>query len=251
MELSHLKLDEIKYTARFVSDVPKFSSVNKSWHIMGVYFGGRARHFFADRELLLSDNTVFFFNRDEDYSVIEEEKGLALAIHFTTEEAIETKSFAVRVSNIGEFSRLFDKIEAEVLSKNRYLALIKDFYAFSELVQGVYEKSFFKTDKRISGAEEYILMHFKETDCLERAAALTGLSRRRFNELFKKHYNASPAAYVTYLKIKSAKELLRYEKASVSRAAELSGFSDMYYFSKVFKKETGLTPTEYKKTHNN
>lgn len=56
---------------------------------------------------------------------------------------------------------------------------------------------------------------------------------------------------MTYLKIKSAKELLKYEKISVSLAGELSGFSDMYYFSKAFKKETGLTPTEYRKTHNN
>ena len=51
--------------------------------------------------------------------------------------------------------------------------------------------------------------------------------------------------YVTELKIKKAKELLKLGY-SVNKVAEAVGFLESNYFTKVFKKITGVTPTEYK-----
>ena len=60
-------------------------------------------------------------------------------------------------------------------------------------------------------------------------------------------YGLSPIQYYHRLKTNYIKALICENKHSLSQIAELSGFSDLNYFSRFFKKNTGLTPTEYKK----
>ena len=55
----------------------------------------------------------------------------------------------------------------------------------------------------------------------------------------------SPARYITRVRIEYAKLLLRGEDASITYVAEASGFANANYFAKVFRKETGMSPSEY------
>jgi len=74
------------------------------------------------------------------------------------------------------------------------------------------------------------------------------ISEVHFRRLFRKTHNISPMKYVTSLRIEKAKEYLRSKEMSVAETAEKCGFTSSYYFSRVFKSETGLTPSEYVKT---
>ena len=70
--------------------------------------------------------------------------------------------------------------------------------------------------------------------------------------IFTDAVGTSPVEYLTDTRIKAAKQLLENSDISdntISKICELSGYSDIGYFSKVFKKKTGLTPREYRK-HN-
>jgi AraC-like DNA-binding protein len=84
---------------------------------------------------------------------------------------------------------------------------------------------------------------------LEKAASESKVTRRRFNELFKAQFNSTPNRYLTSVRIEKAKELLLTSKIPIKQVAELSGFEDFYYFSKVFKKETGLSPMQFRKAN--
>ena len=55
--------------------------------------------------------------------------------------------------------------------------------------------------------------------------------------------------YLTELRINKAKELLCEADVSVSDAAELVGYRDLKYFSRLFKKTTGISPSDYKKLY--
>ena len=55
----------------------------------------------------------------------------------------------------------------------------------------------------------------------------------------------SPVRFVTKMRIDYAKELLAANRRSVSEIAEMCGFSNAYYFSNVFKKQTGFSPSQY------
>ena len=62
---------------------------------------------------------------------------------------------------------------------------------------------------------------------------------------FKKIFKMSPVRFVTKMRIDYAKELLVTNRRSVSEIAEMCGFSNTYYFSNVFKKQTGFSPSQY------
>ena len=66
-------------------------------------------------------------------------------------------------------------------------------------------------------------------------------------ELFKKEFSLSPVRYVTKVRIDRAKELLVSGRHTVTEISELCGFENVYYFSSVFKKAVGVSPSEYTK----
>ncbi len=81
---------------------------------------------------------------------------------------------------------------------------------------------------------------------LDEVCAGVLFSKSYLKNLFKKNTGYSIMDYYTHLKIERAKILVKDGKLSVSEIAELLGYSSIHYFSRVFKKKTGLSPTEYK-----
>ncbi len=63
--------------------------------------------------------------------------------------------------------------------------------------------------------------------------------------IFREVTGKSPIDYLVGIRIRKAKELLT-EGFNVTETAERSGFNDIYYFSKCFKKHEGISPTTYK-----
>ena len=66
------------------------------------------------------------------------------------------------------------------------------------------------------------------------------------NRLFKRHTGQTIFGYLNALRIERAKQLLSTGFYSIAEIAEKTGFRDVYYFSRVFKKLTGVTPGEYR-----
>ena len=65
--------------------------------------------------------------------------------------------------------------------------------------------------------------------------------------LFRQEHGMAPHEYLVKLRLDHAAHLLRYEGASVSEAAYRSGFFDSLYFSRLFRKHTGVSPTQWRK----
>jgi AraC-like DNA-binding protein len=82
-------------------------------------------------------------------------------------------------------------------------------------------------------------------------AKQANMSTSYFRRLFKKVFSVTPMQYLQGIRIEKVKELLLTERLSVSEVADMSGFSSLYYFDYVFKKATGMTPTEYVRVYVN
>ena len=54
--------------------------------------------------------------------------------------------------------------------------------------------------------------------------------------------------YIVSLRMQKARELLRDESKSIEQIAELVGYNDYFYFTKVFKKSQGISPSKYRKS---
>lgn len=78
----------------------------------------------------------------------------------------------------------------------------------------------------------------------------TGFSEAYTRRLFMDAVGVTPVAFLNIWRIEAAKKMIREDKTASSfrQIAERCGFSDPYYFSNVFKKQTGKSPREYKKS---
>ena len=80
-------------------------------------------------------------------------------------------------------------------------------------------------------------------------AAECNVGRDRFLHLFTKNVGVPPQKHLTNVRIKNAKRMLIETDRSVADIAERCGFNDAMYFSRVFKKKTALSPSEYRKVY--
>lgn len=81
---------------------------------------------------------------------------------------------------------------------------------------------------------------------LDAVAAHAGYSRYHFIRAFKGVYGQTPGQYLSCRRTERAEELLRSASLSVTEICALVGFSSLGTFSTRFKKQTGLTPSEYR-----
>ncbi|MGW6455292.1 helix-turn-helix transcriptional regulator [Streptomyces sp. NPDC055078] len=84
---------------------------------------------------------------------------------------------------------------------------------------------------------------------LDAVAAHAGYSRFHFVRAFKAAYGRTPGQYLSHRRIERAEEMLRTADLSVTEICTLVGFSSLGTFSTRFKKQTGLTPSEYRARH--
>jgi AraC-like DNA-binding protein len=88
-------------------------------------------------------------------------------------------------------------------------------------------------------------VHFREKLTLEKVAKAHNISISKLKRIFRESTETSVVAHLTALRIKEAKRLIREGKHSFSQIAENVGFESIHYFSTVFKKHTGMTPSDY------
>ncbi len=98
--------------------------------------------------------------------------------------------------------------------------------------------------------EVYLRENFKKDISLSEVADKLGFTSDYISRTFKKYKNESPIKYITRLRINEAKQLLiNHPNIDIKKVGELSGYSDPFYFSRVFKSNTGLYPSEYRMHH--
>ena len=160
------------------------------------------------------------------------------------------------LSSLTEIERTHMKLIVETQSKQK---------GFKLFIQSYIELIFAQICRYLSGREdeeplnvqdERIVKVLNELDRLyylpldlDRYAAVCNVGRDRFLHLFTQTVGMPPQKYVTNQRIKNAKRMLSENRRSISEIAERCGFSDSMYFSRVFKKKTGLSPSEYRKVY--
>lgn len=106
------------------------------------------------------------------------------------------------------------------------------------------------SDYRItSEIKQYLSAHLYETVSLEKLAGDLGISPNTAMHAFKRDVGMGIIAYFTKLKIERAMLIISEGELSLRTISERLGFESPEYFSRVFKKQTGMSPTEYSKAH--
>lgn len=98
----------------------------------------------------------------------------------------------------------------------------------------------------IAASKSYIEANFTKNITLEDVSREVNISSYYLSRIFKEGTGENFIDYVTKLRIEKAKELLSTTQYSMKEICSICGYSDPNYFSKSFKKNVGVTPTEYR-----
>lgn len=93
--------------------------------------------------------------------------------------------------------------------------------------------------------KDYLEEHYREKISLDSLALEMGVSVSQIKRIFREYIGQNMVSYVTGLRISQAKRLIREGNLNFTQIAEKVGYDSIYYFSALFKKQTGKTLSEY------
>lgn len=103
--------------------------------------------------------------------------------------------------------------------------------------------------KPVRLAKQYINENYSKSISLEDVSSIIGFNSAYFSSLFKKETGENFIDYVIKIRIHNAKNLLLQSNMNVEDIAVAVGYSDIKYFTKLFKKKTGLNPSEFRRLY--
>lgn len=102
------------------------------------------------------------------------------------------------------------------------------------------------TQDAVAQAIDYMEKNYQKPLTLTVLANVVSLNYTYFSNIFKARTGVSVTAYLQNIRMQRAKELLISTSDRIREVAHKAGFSDERYFEKLFKRNEGMTPTEYR-----
>lgn len=205
-------------------------------------------------------HAVFYFpHEDQFYHYCGEDNPDVYWLHFTGSHTLpslgELGLLSQRVYNVkvkDRYSRILDHIIQELELKRRNYNMVAD-AQFQEMLcymsrEILAQKGIFvPRTKEVEQALQHFHTQFSKPFNLAQYAHSFNMSPCWFTRKFHRQIGISPQQYLTDVRITHACELLA-SGSSVAEAGETVGYEDALYFSRVFKKHTGQSPTQYRKS---
>ncbi len=136
---------------------------------------------------------------------------------------------------------------AELQSITDLSSLRAFFMQYVREILNAIEGSRQKESERVVGkVVDYIRDHFAEDVTLDEVSRMVDISPYYFSKLFKQEMGNGFIEYLTDIRIQKAKEYMANPKYSIKEICSMCGYADPNYFSRIFKKYVGLTPSEYR-----
>jgi two-component system response regulator YesN len=134
-----------------------------------------------------------------------------------------------------------------VIQTDNYEQLRKWFIEkVTEACRNILSKREEQTNGIIAKAKTFIEENYSKDISLDDVSRIVDISPYYFSKLFKEVTGENFIEYLTNIRIEEAKKLLQNRDLSIKNICADTGYSDPNYFSRIFKKQVGVTPTEYR-----
>lgn len=101
---------------------------------------------------------------------------------------------------------------------------------------------------RVSRITDFLDRNYQRKISLKEICEVTSLTESNTIKLFRRNFGLTPINYLNKIRVNNAKEQLLKTQKSIKEIAYLNGFTDEYYFSRVFKKIENISPRMFRKT---
>ena len=141
--------------------------------------------------------------------------------------------------------RMIRSISMSISERELYENLLMEFRSVNRYMENLYEDN---VETRLL---DYVNEHYLRIESVEKVAEEFGYNYAYLSRVFKKKVGESMNRYITEKKMALAKELLeKHPDMTLTEISEMCGYNDYRYFSRVFKAETGASPSEYRENVN-
>lgn len=113
----------------------------------------------------------------------------------------------------------------------------------------VHNKQEEQSETAVAKAKKYIQENYSKDISLDDVSKEVSISPYYFSKLFKEEAGENFIEYLTRIRIEKAKEMLKKPELSIKEVGVMSGYGDPNYFSRIFKKQTDMTPREYRERY--
>lgn len=176
------------------------------------------------------------------------------------EEVFGADSGHARLRDLSAFSDadlhwLMERLHKELMSRKASPLLVQAIAQaiavhlarnYAELVSEAHRGSPSLPGFKLRQITDWMTQHMDEEFSLDQLAGQAGLSKFHFIRLFKNSTESSPSRYHTALRMDAARRLLRETKKSVVEIALDVGYANPSHFARLFRRQTGLTPSDYR-----
>ncbi len=158
--------------------------------------------------------------------------------------------FNVGIKN--EYIPIFEKIIRELQVRRKCFFELSNLYALellSLMSRNMSEGSsnIYRINEQLQNIIELMNKSFPQKQSVTEYAKLCNMSTCWFINCFRTYTGMTPQQYITDIRVAKAKELLSYSSFNISEIASIVGYDNPFYFSRIFKKNTGQSPREYRK----
>lgn len=191
---------------------------------------------------------------DDDFALINAENDVdtSLIENFFIEDCNFMNSYIFNDAGIDfEFKirSIIDEFRArKIYYRERCSSLVKDLLIS---IQRVHIKNTEGTYGTVAQVISYINSNYQRNITNSFLAGMTGYHAYHLNRLFIKYTGTSIHRYILTIRINEAKKRIANTDSSLKNISEEVGFNNKTYFSRYFKKETGMSPSEYRKKFKN
>lgn len=232
----------------------------KDYHILYIT-NGFCMVEFDNREFKVGAGNIILFKpyEKQKYRFLAKDNSISSYIHFSGTACAEllerfglSHKHIYYVGTSNKLEQIFSKMEDEfILKKCLYedicSGLLLQFLATAGRLSEFIEKEInLNIEKNMDSICKYIHNNYWENNSIQYFADMCHLSVSRFSHAFKESTGLSPKNYIILTKINIAIGLIESTNLSMADIATAIGIEDVNYFSRLFKKHTGHTPTFYR-----
>lgn len=146
-----------------------------------------------------------------------------------------------------QIKRNFEKMIEAHIHGNIPQTSIRLWQIFLECVQNAQDDKV--SNGYVEQIQNYVRQHYIDGFTSAQIQEACGLSYKYAGTLFKEVTGQTIKEYQCTLRLRKAEQLLKETNKSITEIAQLTGFSDVFYFSKIFHRKKGCPPGEYRKTY--
>ena len=230
-----------------------------------IYIAAGKGHFILDNKEVVvpAGNMVLYQPKEEQhYFYLGEDRTQAWFVHFTGREVrnilshyeIPLEGHIINTGLSREYEDYFRKMRDELVAcRWGYEEMLV--YLFRELLMTMHRRmeenlpqfSGFAS-KEIDFAKDYFSEHYNEDINIEEYALSRHVSTSWFNKSFKSAVGTTPMKFILAIRIRNAQILLETTDYNISDIASMVGYDNPFYFSRLFRKQKGISPAAYRKT---